>query len=449
LIRESSCYKRITENIIGNPFIPVSSKNKYSISFAADILIKSSSAERINKMNLTHFKFNRLEVAGSLGDLGTLLPISIGMILVNDLNPTGIFLSIGLFYLISGLYFRITVPVQPMKVIGAYAITTAMTQNQIMASVALMGVILLVIGSTNLITVIGRHIHKPVVRGVQLATGTLLMVEGVRLMVGTSKFQAFHQSAEPYMVIQGIAGIPLGIVIGAIGVIVTLMLLENKKFPAGLVVILGGAVLGLIFGTHEGLDKIKLSMNFPALLPFGVPSNVDFTFALFALVLPQLPMTLGNAVVANADLAKEYFGDDASRTTHRSLTISMALANIFSFIVGGIPLCHGAGGLAAHYRFGARTAGSNIIIGVLFLILAVFLGVHSLAVIYLIPMSILGVLLLFAGSQLTLTIIDLKERKDLFVALLILGITLASNLAVGFIAGIVFYYILKMKVLKI
>ena len=400
-------------------------------------------------MNLTHFKFNRMEVAGSLGDLGTLLPISIGMILINGLSPIGVFLTIGLFYIISGLYFRITVPVQPMKVIGAYAITTALTQTQITASVGLMGIFLLFIGSTNIITVLGRYIQKPVVRGVQLTTGTLLMAEGVRLMIGTSKFQAIHNAFEPYMAIQKMAGIPVGIFIGILGVILTFMLLENKKFPAGLVVIIGGIILGLIFGTHEGLDKLKLSVNLPEFLPFGIPSGADFTFALFALVLPQLPMTLGNAVVANADLAREYFGDDANSTTYRSLTISMALANIFCFFMGGMPLCHGAGGLAAHYRFGARTAGSNIIIGALFLCLAVFLGVHSLSIIYLIPMAVLGVLLLFAGSQLTLTITDLKKRRDFFVALLILGITLASNLAVGFMAGIVFSYVLKIDKLKI
>ena len=400
-------------------------------------------------MNLTHFKFNRMELAGSLGDLGTLLPISIGMILINGLSSPGVFLTIGLFYILTGIYFRITVPVQPMKVIGAYAITTAMTQSQISASVALMGIILLFTGATNIITIIGRYIHKPVVRGVQLTTGTLLMAEGVRLMIGTSKFQTLHQSVEPYMAIQTLAGIPAGIVIGIAGVIITFILLENKKFPAGLVVIIGGVLLGLIFGTHEGLDKIKLSINLPGFLPYGIPSGVDFTFALLGLVLPQLPMTIGNAVVANSDLAKEYFGDDACRTTYRSLTVSMALANIFSFMVGGIPLCHGAGGLAAHYRFGARTAGSNLIIGALFLFLAVFLGPHSLSVINLIPMAVLGVLLLFAGSQLTLTIIDLKERKDLFVSLLILGITLASNLAVGFIVGIAFDYLLKIDKLRI
>jgi SulP family sulfate permease len=125
------------------------------------------------------------------------------------------------------------------------------------------------------------------------------------------------------------------------------------------------------------------------------------------------------------------------------------LANFLSFAVGGMPLCHGAGGLAAHYRFGARTAGSNLMIGMLFLAFALFLGVHALSVVYLLPMAILGVLLIFAGAQLGLTVIDITARKDLFVSLLMLGITLASNLAIGFLVGIAVAYALKSERLKV
>jgi SulP family sulfate permease len=114
-----------------------------------------------------------------------------------------------------------------------------------------------------------------------------------------------------------------------------------------------------------------------------------------------------------------------------------------------MPLCHGAGGLAAHYRFGARTAGSNLMIGSLILIMGLFLGAHALSIVYLVPMAVLGVLLVFAGGQLALTVIDMKTRKDLFVALLILGITLASNLAAGFIVGIAVAYALKSDKLKV
>jgi SulP family sulfate permease len=395
------------------------------------------------------YRFDRMEIAGSLGDLGTLLPIAIGMILINGLNPTGMFFSIGIFYILSGIYYGITVPVQPMKVIGAYAIATAMTPSQVLASGALLGLFLLIIGGTNAITFIGKYTPKPVVRGVQISTGTLLMAQGVKFMIGSSKFQMARQLAEPYLTVQHIGPVQVGIVIGIIGGVLTLLLLENRKFPAGLVVILGGIFLGLILGTHEGFDKLKIGIYFPKWLPFGFPTGIDFTFAFFALALPQLPMTLGNAVIANADLSYEYFGDDSKKVTYRALTLSMALANLLSFVVGGMPLCHGAGGLAAHYRFGARTAGSNLMIGIVFLALAFFLGIHALAVVYLLPMAILGVLLIFAGGQLALTIIDMETRKDLFVALLMLGITLASNLAVGFLVGIVVAYVLKSERLNV
>jgi SulP family sulfate permease len=395
------------------------------------------------------YKFDRLELAGSLGDLGTLVPLAVGMIMINGLSTSGLFLSVGLFYIFSGLYYGVTVSVQPMKVIGAYAIVTAMSASQIMASAVLMGVFLLVIGATGTMRIIGKWIPTPVVRGVQISTGTLLMAQGVRFMVGSSQFQMLRQAAEPFLSLQSLGPIPIGIVIGIIGGVLTLLLLDNKRFPAGLLVVLLGLGVGLVAGTHQGFDNLRLGISMPSILPFGMPTGADFTFALLVLVLPQIPMTLGNAVIADADLSRQYFGEDSKRVTYGALCISMSLANFLSSLVGGMPLCHGAGGLAAHYRFGARTAGSNLMIGVVFVLLALFLGVHTLAVVYLLPMSILGVLLLFAGSQLALTIIDMKERKDLFVALVMLGITLASNLAMGFGVGIAVAYALKSERLTV
>lgn len=397
----------------------------------------------------SRYKFNRMEFAGSLGDLGTLLPLAIGMILVNGLDPIGVFFTIGLYFVVSGLYFGVTVPVQPMKVIGAYAVATAISSSQIYASSALMAIVLLLLGATGVINRIGRYIPKSVVRGVQLSTGLLLLAEGVRFMIGASKFQTLLQSAEPYLVLQNLGPVPLGIVIGTIGCILTLLFLDNKKIPAGLIIIIGGAFIGLVLGNHESLNFLKPKINLPSIIPFKFPSQTDFTFALFALVLPQIPMTVGNAVMAYTDLSKEYFGEASKKITYRSSCLSMAFANITSFILGGIPLCHGAGGLAAHYRFGARTAGSNLIIGSIFLIMTLLLGNNILSAVNLIPMSVLGVLLVFAGSQLSLTIIDVKERKDLFVVLIIPGITLASNLATAFIVGIFISLILKSEKLSV
>ena len=398
---------------------------------------------------MSRYEFNRLECAGSLGDIGTLLPLAIGMILINGLNPMGLFFAVGLFYILSGMYYGVTVPIQPMKVVGAYAIVTGMGASQILASGALIAVFLFLIGTTGAITVIGRYTPKSVVRGVQLSTGALLMSQGVKFMLGTSTFQILRQAAEPYLVLQNVGPIPIGILIGVIGGILTLALLENRTLPAGLLVVLGGLGIGLIFGTHDGLNELKLSFNLPKLFPLGFPSATDFASAFIVLVLPQIPMTLGNAVIAYADLSKQYFKEDSAKVTYKSACISMAAANFVSFIVGGMPLCHGAGGLAAHYRFGAKTAGSNLIIGAIFIALAVFLGTHALSVVYLIPMSVLGVLLLFAGSQLALTVIDMTERKDLFVTLVMLGITLASNLAVGFVVGFALAYTLKSEKLSV
>jgi len=395
------------------------------------------------------YAFNRLEFAGSLGDLGTLLPLAIGMIMVNGLDPSGLFLSVGLFYIFTGVYFGITTPVQPMKVIGAYAIATAMTPHQIMASGILMGTCLLFIGATGAITLIGKYIPKATVRGVQLSTGTLLMAEGVKFMLGSTRLQQLHQMAEPYLSVQFVGLLPVGLIIGVAGSFLALLLLESKKAPAGLVIVGVGILVGLVMGTWEGIEKLRPGFYLPKLLPLGFPQGVDFTFALLALVIPQMPMTLGNAVIADMDLSINYFGDAARRVTGRALCVSMSLGNFLSALLGGMPLCHGAGGLAAHYRFGARSAGSNLMIGALFVLFTIVFGNGILALFNMIPMAILGVLLLFAGSQLALTIVDVKGRKELFVVVTILGITLASNLAAGFLAGIVLAYLLRSEKLTV
>ncbi len=393
------------------------------------------------------FEYNRMELAGAFGDMGTLLPIAIAMVVLNGLNPLAVFLSIGLFYFFSGLYYGITVPVQPMKVIGAYAIATAMSPDQIIASSLLMAVFLLLVGLTGVIDCIARITPRSVIRGVQLSTGALLISGGVQLVMGSSKYQLLQEAVEPHLAIQSIGVIPISAVIGSIAALVTLLLLENKKFPAALVVIGGGVSAGLLLGAriHMGEPGIHL----PEILPFGLPSTVDFTFALFAVVIPQLPMTMGNAVLAYTDLSKTYFGKKSHKLTNRSACMTMACANLCSFMLGGIPLCHGAGGLAAHYAFGARTAGSNVMIGGLFIGAAILFGPDIIELFTLLPMSVLGVLLIFAGAQLTLTIMDMQERKDFFVATLILGITLASNLAAGFVAGMVVAQILRWEKLSV
>ncbi len=396
------------------------------------------------KILLDYLQINRMEFSGSLGDLGTILPLSVGMILINDMDPYGIFLCVGLFYILSGIYYRVTCPVEPMKVISGYAIASGISAMQIQSSCLLISLFLLVLGVTGLIDHIRKNIPLPVIRGVQLSTGTLLVSKGVQLIVGTSPFQKIHGAAEPFLMLQNIGPIPFGFIAGGLLFFLTLFLLNNTKVPAAVTIVGIGLVIGIILGTQKETGNL-IQILPPHILPNGWPSGADFSFALIFLVLPQIPMTIGNAVIANSDLSAQYFPEAGKRVTPRSLCFSMALANFFSFLFGGMPMCHGAGGLASRYRFGARTAGSNLIIGFLFLALVVIFGRNIMQFINLIPMAVLGVLLIFAGIQLSLTLLDIRTRKDMFVITVMLGLTLATNLAVGFIIGIVVAYVVRIE----
>ena len=387
----------------------------------------------MKKDNHPKYRFDRMEVAGSLGDLGTLLPLAIGMILLNKLHATNVFVLIGIFYIVAGYYFGVPIAVQPMKVIGAYAIATGLTPTQIVSSSLWMGVFILFLGITGLIQVIGKYTPKSTVRGVQLGVGVVLLIRGLKLII----------EPDPNLAIQAIGPVNMSIILGIAGLVLTFLLLDNKKLPAALVLVVIGIIIGIFIGQPIHGAAFNWGIHLPKPIPYGWPSVDDFIWVLPVLVLPQIPMTIGNAIISNTDITLEYFGKRAQRITYKSVANSQGFADIVSFFFGGIPMCHGAGGMAAHYRFGARTAGSNMIIGGIFLLLALIFGENIVTVLKLLPFSLLGVLLVFAGLQLALMIQDLRERKDLFVALLMLGIALATNLGVAFIIGVIAAYALK------
>ncbi|MFW9769532.1 MAG: putative sulfate/molybdate transporter [Candidatus Thorarchaeota archaeon] len=379
------------------------------------------------------FRFDRMELGGSLGDLGTLLPLAVGMIVLNQMHATNVLVAVGLFYILAGLYFRIPVAVQPMKVIGAYAIAAGMTPQQIVSSSLWMGALVLFLGVTGLIGVIRRYTPRSTVPGIQLAVGVVLLIQGLKLIV----------DQDPSLAVQRIGPVNTGLLLGMGGLVLTLFLLESRKLPAALALIAFGIAVGLIIGNPLDHGTFSWGFHVPGPVPYGWPGWDEFVWVVPVVVLPQLPMTIGNAIISNTDLAHEYFREKAHRVTNRSVSISQGLANLASFFLGGIPMCHGAGGLAAHYKFGARTGGSNLYIGGIFLVLALIFGERIVSVLRLIPLSILGVLLTFAGLQLALMIQDLRDRKDLFVALFMLGLALAFNLAVAFVAGIAVAYAVK------
>ncbi|MFQ5815894.1 MAG: putative sulfate/molybdate transporter, partial [Candidatus Hydrothermarchaeaceae archaeon] len=357
------------------------------------------------------YRFNRMEVSGALGDLGTMLPLAVPLIVVNGMDPTGVLFMIGFLYVSSGAYYKSIVPVQPMKIIAAYAIALRLPPGVIVTSSLLMGILLLAMAASGLMEGLSR-IPVSVVKGVQLAVGAILIVQGAEAVFT-------HPS------------------IGLITLILALLLLRFKGVPVALLIVLGGVILGA-----AGLDSnltLDLGFHIPRLVPHGPPEFDMATAALFLLVLPQLPMTVGNAVVSVSDLMGTYSG---KKPTYRSLAGAQGLANLAAYLVSGFPLCFGAGGLASHYKFGARTAGSNIVIGSIFLALALLLGPSAASVLGIIPTAILGVLLIFAGWELAGTVRTLEKRRDVAVAVVVLFTAIIWNLGAAFLLGLALAYAL-------
>lgn len=384
------------------------------------------------KMEERYFKFDLAELGGALGDVGTLIPLLAALIAVNGLDPTSVFLVVGLAYLLSGLYYRLPIPIQPLKAVSAVAVSLGLSASVVSASGLWMGVILLTLSLTGLMSVLARLFPKSVVRGIQLAVGLLLVRSGLLL------------AAKPEVLIGGQASsvriasltLPLGWLLTGVTGLILVACLRARRWPASLAVLGFGFLVSVGWGSMEGLREIHLGLTLPRL---AWPTVKDATSALVLLVIPQLPLTLGNAVIATADTAKDYFGEKAEKVTHKALLMTMSLPNLLASAIGGMPVCHGSGGLTAHYKFGARTGGANLMMATLCLTIALFVDGNVIPILSLIPYPVLGVLLLFVGVQHALLARDLK-RSQIPIALSIAGTTLATgNLAIGFASGVLLH----------
>ena len=104
--------------------------------------------------------------------------------------------------------------------------------------------------------------------------------------------------------------------------------------------------------------------------------------------------------------------------SERAVAWSTGVMNLGASLIGGIPMCHGAGGMAGHVQFGARTGGSSIILGSMLLFAGLFLSASIGTVFSVFPQSVLGVILFLAGLQLALGSRDVgAEKADRFVVL--------------------------------
>ena len=385
-------------------------------------------------------RFDRMELAGAFGDLGTMLPIVVAMIFINKLSPSSVFLAFGLFYLVSGYYYRLPIPVQPLKAVGAIAIAypAVISESVIGAAGIIFAIVLLALSLSGMIDRIARFFSQAVVRGIQLTLGLIFLKKGIELIISKDVFMS------------GIGGkladYPVNISIGIVVFALVLLLLDNKRFPAALVALAVGIIAGILLGGFRGRT---LALG-PTEMRLILPTLDDYWTALIMLILPQIPLTIGNACVGTAETCTSLFPDNpqTSKAKAGKFAFSMGIMNLPAGLIGAVPMCHGTGGLAAHFRFGARTGGAPIMIGIFFMVIALVLGELGFSLLAIIPQSVLGVLLVFAGLELCPLLKSLKTNEEYFIALLIAGIALVvPNMAWAFAIGIgVDLFIRKMKI---
>ncbi|MDX1558247.1 MAG: putative sulfate/molybdate transporter [Marinobacter sp.] len=313
------------------------------------------------------------EFSGALGDIGTLLPLSLGAIGVAGLAPVPVLLGFALFYIATGLYYRLPVPVQPMKAVAALLLTTQVSAQSLVASGVLIGATLLILGSTGWINRAARLVPGSVLSGLQLGLGLLLASMSLELMT---------------------TSLPLGLLVLAV-LAVTL-----KLFPSWPAALLGLAV-AMVLGALLGSPGLPLPAD-PAIFSMPeLPSMDDWQQGFSILVLPQLALTITNAIVLTALVVGDYFGDQSHRVSPARLSVTTGLANLVLVPFGALPMCHGAGGVAAHYRFGARTGLAPVLLGAGLFLVAIVPG--GLSFIAAVPAAGLGALLMVAAVELGLT----------------------------------------------
>jgi MFS superfamily sulfate permease-like transporter len=362
---------------------------------------------------LTGMRFNLAEISGSLGDLGTFIPLVVSLISVCGMDAGTVLVFAGLFNVMTGLAFNQPVPVQPMKAIAAVAIAEGLAPGEIAAAGFGAGVIVLALGLTGLVSVVERLVPRPVVRGIQLGVGLKLAAKGVGMIVAVGWWGADSR------------------ILALLAGVLILATARTRRFPSALVVFVAGLVL-LFLDRPDVVAGVPLGWSGPMWI---WPTAGEWEVGLLRGAIPQIPLTLLNSVIAVCALSSDLFPGRGIRT--RSMAVSVGIMNAGACLFGAMPACHGSGGLAGQYRFGARTGGSVVLLGIAKVVLGVLFGAAALTVLAAFPGSLLGLLLVFAGLELALPARDCVDRDPFFVAIATAGGILAVNTFVGVVLGVV------------
>jgi len=367
-------------------------------------------------MKIKSFEFNLRELAGSMGDFGTLFPLAIGYIVVCGLNPSGFLVMMGIANIVTGLVYRLPMPIEPMKVLAVVAIAQHWSPSMVYASGFAMGIIWIVLAVTGVIGWIARVTPNSVIRGIQVTLGVLLAIEAFKMI---STWWA----------------------IGIASILIVLVLRQNRYAPATIVLMALGVAIMLIKREFQQVSPPALS--FPPLTGFRL-EEVWQTLLLAG--FSQVPLTVTNATIATSSLIKTYWPEKP--VSERKLSWNQGIMNLILPFFGGMPMCHGASGLAGQYYFGARTGGTNIIEGLIEISMGLFLSTSIAGLFGFFPTAIIGAMMFLVGIELTKFAKDIRLSKDLIPMSVTVIVSLATNMAYGFLGGLILYHLIRFVSIK-
>lgn len=371
-------------------------------------MISIAEIEEIKKIATNKFNIN--ELSGAFGDWGTLIPFIIGYVSIVQMNPAGIFLCLGITNIILGIRYNLPLPVQPQKTIGTVAISQKWSANKVISTGFTTGIAWLLLGSSKILNKITKKVPEITVKGIQL---------GLAFILGWTALEFFINDY----------------IFGLISIIIIIIFIKYEKFPTAIILVMMGIFI-LFF-----LNKFPLQDLFfnPPMLSFQIPSIENMFVGFLTAGIGQLLLTLTNVMVASIALIKKLFPDKETDIDSNNLASNMGIINLFSPFLGGMPLCHGSGGVAAQYAFGARTGGSMIYEGIIEIVLGLFFSNFLFNLFVSFPEGILGAMLLYTAfllGKVAFTEAKWKAFPIIFISALI---CFFINITVGFIVGLALY----------
>jgi MFS superfamily sulfate permease-like transporter len=361
-------------------------------------------------------RFDRRELSGAFGDVGTDLPLMIGILRTTGLHVPSALFAFGLMQIMTGLIYGIPMAVQPLKAMAVIVIAQKLPASALLGGGLAIGISMLVLTVSGTLSWLGRYVPRPVIRGIQL---------GLALQLSMLALKDYLPKDSQ-----------VGYVLAAFSATAILVFRTNRRLPITPLILLAG-VLWAIVGGKLSIHEIAASVGFHLPRPH-LPTLSDVITGFVTLAIPQLPLSIGNSVLATQRLAQDLFPH--AKISHKKIGYTYSLMNLIIPFLGGIPTCHGCGGLAGMHFFGGRTGGAPVIYGLFYITLGLMFGGAFDTVVKLFPLSLLGVILMFEAIALMQNITDVASDKRSFFLCCLCGVCAAylpNGYVIALLGGII------------